>query len=345
MKYTLNKLKTKTTNNFKVNDITLDLEIPKFDNFKDYVITNNSNIKIDISLRKENITSSIGLTLDKYKEVNLTIPKNIKIEEPIIFEYNFNENDNLVDYFNITYEEDSSADIIIIYKSTSKSSNFHFYKENLINKANSFGTITLINLLNDNSYNFYSIENETLKNSNITHNIIDLGGKIRLSNMISNLVEEKSKNTLNNIYLGVKDNIIDNNYYLTNKCPNTTNIIRAEGSLDDNSHKTFRGIIDFIKGSRGSVGDEKENCILLSDNVVSRSLPELLCGEEDVIGAHGVSTGKVSQSKLFYLMSRGFDEVAAKKLIIFANFSSIINKIPSDDIQDEVKKFIDKKII
>ena len=162
--------------------------------------------------------------------------------------------------------------------------------------------------------------------------------------MISNLVEAKSKNTLNNIYLGVKDNIIDNNYYLTNKCPNTTNIIRAEGSLDDNSHKTFRGIIDFIKGSSGSVGDEKENCILLSDDAISRSLPELLCGEEDVVGVHGVSTGKVSQSKLFYLMSRGFDEVAAKKLIIFANFSSIISKIPSNDIQEEVKNFIDKKI-
>ena len=248
MKYTLNKLKSKTTNNFKVNDITLDLEIPKFNNFKDYVITNNSNIKIAISQKEESITSSIGLTLDKYKEVNLVIPKNIKIEAPIIFEYDFNDNDNLVDYFNIIYEENSSANIIIIYRSLSESSNFHFYKENLINKANSFGSLTLINLLNDSSYNFYSIENETLKDSNITHNIIDLGGRVRLSNMISNLVEAKSKNTLNNIYLGVKDNIIDNNYYLTNKCPNTTNIIRAEGSLDDNSTKTFRGIIVFIKG-------------------------------------------------------------------------------------------------
>ena len=344
MKYTLNKLKTKTTNNFKVNDITLDLEIPKFNNFKDYVITNNSNIKIAISQKEESITSSIGLTLDKYKEVNLVIPKNIKIEAPIIFEYDFNDNDNLVDYFNIIYEENSSANIIIIYRSLSESSNFHFYKENLINKANSFGSLTLINLLNDSSYNFYSIENETLKDSNITHNIIDLGGRVRLSNMISNLVEAKSKNTLNNIYLGVKDNIIDNNYYLINKCPNTANIIRAEGSLDDNSHKTFRGIIDFIKGSSGSVGDEKENCILLSDDAISRSLPELLCGEEDVVGVHGVSTGKVSQSKLFYLMSRGFDEVAAKKLIIFANFSSTISKIPSNDIQEEVKEFIDKEI-
>ena len=344
MKYTLNKLKTKTTNNFKVNDITLDLEIPKFNNFKDYVITNNSNIKIAISQKEESITSNIGLTLDKYKEVNLVIPKNIKIEAPIIFEYDFNDNDNLVDYFNIIYEENSSANIIIIYRSLSESSNFHFYKENLINKANSFGSLTLINLLNDSSYNFYSIENETLKDSNITHNIIDLGGRVRLSNMISNLVEAKSKNTLNNIYLGVKDNIIDNNYYLINKCPNTANIIRAEGSLDDNSHKTFRGIIDFIKGSSGSVGDEKENCILLSDDAISRSLPELLCGEENVVGVHGVSTGKVSQSKLFYLMSRGFDEVAAKKLIIFANFSSTISKIPSNDIQEEVKEFIDKEI-
>ena len=149
MKYTLNKLKTKTTNNFKVNDITLDLEIPKFNNFKDYVITNNSNIKIAISQKEESITSSIGLTLDKYKEVNLVIPKNIKIEAPITFEYDFNDNDNLVDYFNIIYEENSSANIIIIYRSLSESSNFHFYKENLINKANSFGSITLINLLND----------------------------------------------------------------------------------------------------------------------------------------------------------------------------------------------------
>lgn len=64
MKYTLNKLKTKTTNNFKVNDITLDLEIPKFDNFKDYVITNNSKIKIATSQKEESITSNIGLTLD-----------------------------------------------------------------------------------------------------------------------------------------------------------------------------------------------------------------------------------------------------------------------------------------
>ena len=72
MKYTLNKLKEKTTNNFKVNDIKLDLDINKLETFNDYIILNGKDIIIEEEIKEEKITSKIGLELNKYKNINVS---------------------------------------------------------------------------------------------------------------------------------------------------------------------------------------------------------------------------------------------------------------------------------
>lgn len=343
MKYTLNKLKEKTTNNFKVNDIKLDLDIEELGSFNDYIILNGKGLEIKEELKEEKITSRIGLELNKYKDITITVPKYTNIKEPVIFRYNFKD-DSLVTNINIKYESSSNCDFIFIYKSETNSKNLNFYKENLINEKSSSGSISIINLLNDESYNFISIENDVYENANITHNLIDLGGNVSLSNIYSEAKEYNSANYLNNVYLGNKENIIDMNYYLKNIGKKSSNIIRVEGCLNDYSKKTFRGSIDFIKGCEKSVGDELENCIIFSDNSVSRSLPILLCGEEDVVGSHGVSSGKVSPSTLFYLNSRGYSDSDAKRLIILTKFASIINKVPDQNVQEEINKFLDTKL-
>ena len=83
---------------------------------------------------------------------------------------------------------------------------------------------------------------------------------------------------------------------------------------------------------------------MLSDTCVSRSLPQMLCEEEDVFGTHGVSSGKVEEGKLFYLMSRGYNEKEAEKLIILGRFMHMITCIPSKKIQDNVISLIEEKI-
>ena len=48
MIYRLNKLPIKTTNNFKINDLEIDLDIPNIDSFKDFKIDGNTEkIKIE----------------------------------------------------------------------------------------------------------------------------------------------------------------------------------------------------------------------------------------------------------------------------------------------------------
>ena len=333
MKYTLNKLdeNVRTTNNFKINDITVELDLPDTYSFHDF----KSNITINSKVVEEDITSRIGLTFNKYLNIDLDVS-----EEDIILEYEFNNNDILICNFNINYLNNSTGNIIIKFKSNDNNKHICFYKENLNNIENSNGNITVINMLNDNSYMFTSIENEVLDNSTITHNIIDIGGSIRISNIFSK-VNKYSSNNFNNIYIGLGESIIDSYYYLENNGVSSNNNLVVEGVLNDNSKKNFRGIIDLLSGASKSKGIEGENCILLSDTCRSRSLPVLLCGEEDVEGAHGVSTGKIDQDKLFYIMSRGYNKKEAEKLIVMSRFNNILNNINNEDIREELYNYIE----
>lgn len=340
----LNKLDLKTTNNFNINDIDIDITIPTNYNNKAYSIKSDEYTNIEVNVtKKEKLSSRIGIDFDSYYNVDIKIPKDTKIDEPIEFIYKFNNNDSLVDNLNIVYESGSKADIIIKSISEDNNNHFRYLKINTISNPYSNGSITIINLLNENSNHFLAIDNEVLDNSNIKHNIIDIGSNIKINNMYSNIIGYNSTNILNNMYIGSNSNILDMNYNFDIKAKNSKSIMKVEGALFDTSKKNFRGTIDFKEGSSKSVGEENENCILFSDTCISRSLPMLLCHEEDVIGTHGVSSGKVSKDKLFYLMSRGLDKKDASKLIVSANFSTIINDLP-ESIKEELNNIIDKRI-
>lgn len=343
MEYILNKLPVKTTNNFKVNDLKINLDIPDITDMRKFTIVNNDYLEITQEIVDNTLTSKIGLSFSKYLDVNITIPKGVKVDNSVILEYDFSDDDNLVDKINFNFEENSSCNFIVIYKSIDNNKHFHHLVSSITNNINSKGNITYINLMNEVSYNFMAIENDSLIGSTITNNIIDIGADIKIYNVYSN-VYNNAINNLNNIYLGSNNNIIDMNYYLNNIGENSKNIMRVEGTIDDNCKKVFRGTIDFIEGCKNSIGDENENCVLLSDNVISRSLPQMLCHEEDVVGAHGVSSGRVDEDKVFYIMTHGYSRKDAEKIIVMANFSKILNNICDLKIREEIFNIIENKI-
>jgi len=334
MEYILNEIPIKTTNNFNINNLKIKLDIPTNLEFKKY----KSNIDIKYNII-DNFDSKIGLKFNKSLSIDINIKD--KINDNIELLYEFNNNDTLIDTININYLENSEANIIIKYKSLDNNKHFHHLKENLNVSKNAKGSITILNLLNNKSTNLVSIETNIDDNSIITHNLIDLGSNIKINNIYS-IVNNNSKSILNNIYLGLNNDIIDMNYNYINKGIKSTNIIESQGVLNNKSTKKFRGTIDFIKGCSESIGSENENCVLLSDDSVSSSVPILLCGEENVIGNHSVSSGKIDENKLFYLMSRGLDLSESKKLIIMSNFNKIINNITDERTKEEILNIIEK---
>lgn len=331
MKYILNSTPVRTSNHYGINDISLDLDIKEYKKFSNFKVDGVNYQEYD----KDDFSSKIGLSFNKchYLDIKVEKDSNIKIV--------YDNNEDLIDEIHIELKENTNSNIIIKYASIKDV--FHHSKIVIDGENRSMAKISIINMLSKNSQSFVAIEKYLGNNANVEVNFIDLGGIIRVSNYYAKLDNESAISTLNNIFVGNNDRI-DMNYYVGLNNQKVEGYINVRGALNGSSYKTFKGTIDFIEGSKKSIGKENENTVLLSDDAQSKSLPMLLCHEEDVIGAHGVSSGKIDSDKLFYITSRGISMEDARKLIIKSNFNEIINRISDDNIKDEIINFIDKYI-
>lgn len=348
----LNETPVRTSRNFNINNIKLEnIEIPQkvvsFENIE--TICQNSKKQTTQNIQGCDLVYGISdiLTKQLNENANQKLKLNIESKEneetQIIFNFD-SQNIQLVDHIEIEAQEQTKATIIIKYKSQQEIEAFHngIIKLQAKNKADI--NVILINLMNQNSNNFISIENELEKEAKVTYTIIDFGGKNSITNYYSNLKGISSNNKLNTIYLGSKNQTIDLNYIAELRGEKTNIDIEVQGALKDTARKHFKGTIDFKKGCKKAIGNENENCMLLSETAKSIALPMLLCSEEEVEGNHATSAGRVGDKELFYIMSRGFNKKEAMKLMVKAKFNKILENIENEEIKNEIEQEIDKRL-
>ena len=268
-----------------------------------------------------------------------------KLEDTVCINYNFNkENNLLIDYNVIVAEDFSEGTVIINYNSEDDTEAYHNGMIKIIAKPNSKLKIIKIQNLNLNSYNFEGSKVEIFGNADAAIYSMEMGAKVNAVSNKSYLEENGAKIEIWPGYLADKDRKVDLEYSVIFRGRDTSGIIEGRGAVKDTARKVFRGNLYFKKGAAHSVGREGEFAILLDKGVRSDSIPGLFCDEDDVIGEHSASIGKVDEAKLFYLMSRGLSENNAKKLIIESSFKPILNSIDDTDMKNKLLEELEKRI-
>ena len=348
----INETPVRTSRNFNINNVKLeDVEIPKkIEKFNSInIIGQDSKVKIENDVDDYNLTYGLGETLEKQvkNQANQKIKMIIdsKTDKEMQFQFKFDkDNKELVENIEIIANSDTKETVVIKYETQDDEKYFHNGIIRVIAKENAIINVVIVNLMNINSNNFISIENEVEANAKIKYTIVDFGGKNSITNYYSNLIGESSENILNSIYLGKDEQLFDLNYIGEVKGAKSNINIEVQGALNENSKKNFKGTIDFKKGCKKAKGNENESCILLSDKAKSLALPMLLCSEEDIEGNHSTSSGKVGEKELFYIMSRGFTEKEAMKLLVRAKFNKIIAGIRNEELREQILNEIDKRL-
>lgn len=170
----------------------------------------------------------------------------------------------------------------------------------------------------------------------------ELGGGEVYVGMQPELIGDHSSYETKTGYLGKGERLIDVNYNVVQRGRKTNAQMAFDGVLDDKCRKTFRGTIDFRKGSKGSKGDEQENVLLLSDDIVNKTLPIILCEEEDVEGRHGASIGQLDEKMLFYMAARGIDRKEAEQIMVRARLGAVVREIPDLALRAELMNKIEE---
>lgn len=348
----VNETPVRTSRNFNINNIKLkNIKIPKeISKFRNLTITGqNSQIQIEENKNDVKLTYGLGEVLTSqlktYSNKDLKINSNCKKNEELELAFKIDEeNKNLMENITIIANEKTKTNVIVKYLSEEKVEGFHNGMIKVMAKENAEINVTIINLTNEETNNFISIENHIKEKAKVNYTMIDFGGRNSITNYYSNLEGNFADNQIRTIYIGKNNQTFDMNYIGELRGKRSNIDIEVQGALKNSSKKHFKGTIDFKKGCKKAKGNENENCMMLSDTAKSLTLPMLLCSEEDIEGNHSSSAGKIGEKELFYIMSRGFEQKEAMKLMVKAKFNKILESIQNETLKSQIISEIDNRL-
>lgn len=157
-----------------------------------------------------------------------------------------------------------------------------------------------------------------------------LGGSTIGLGLTANLVGARARLDLNNRYHATHEETLDINHLVRMRGTSTRAQLTESGVLNEAAKKTLRATIDLVRGAKDAQGNEIETVMILGDDVVNKTMPIILCDEDDVAGNHGATIGSVSTDQLDYLATRGLSHQAAEQLFIRALFEDAIINAPEE---------------
>ncbi len=173
---------------------------------------------------------------------------------------------------------------------------------------------------------------------------VELGGSHIDASFHATLTGYQSKFESDTAYICKDTQYIDMNQTVVHTGKKTECNMKTDGTVKDNTTKTYRGTIDMRRGCSGSKGNEMESTLLLSPEAVVKAAPIILCGEDDISAEHGSTIGKLSPEMLFYMNSRGIDQATAESLLTRAKITATSSNIPDESIREEINSWLNREL-
>jgi len=277
----------------------------------------------------------LNKTCSKAQKIEITG----KVEQPLVINFTAKaDSSNLAaSVQKIIAKENSEATVVFVYESSAD-----LVKTEVIVEDYAKLHIIKVQLLPETSFQADDTQIVCKDNAKAIFTQIELGGNHVDSGLHVKLNGFQSTFEAHVAYLCQKEQFLDINHIVDHYGKKTECKMNVNGTLKDNSVKTYRGTIDFKNGCAGSKGNEMEETLLLSPKVVNKSIPVILCDEEDVEGEHGATIGRLSSDILFYMESRGIDEKSAEEIMSRAKIQAFADLIPDEETKQKITDYLDK---
>jgi Fe-S cluster assembly protein SufD len=174
-----------------------------------------------------------------------------------------------------------------------------------------------------------------------THNI-SLGGAL-VRNDIGATLSEGTEATVNGLYVVNGTQHVDNHTAIDHAKPHGTSHELYKGILDGRATAVFNGRILVRKDAQKTDSKQTNKNLVLSDEAVINTKPELQIFADDVRCTHGATIGQLDAESMFYLQSRGIGKEQARSLLTYAFAQDIVDRVKVQGLRDSLEKVLFEK--
>ncbi|BBF43112.1 iron-sulfur cluster assembly protein SufD [Lachnospiraceae bacterium KM106-2] len=260
----------------------------------------------------------------------ISVEKNHIAKEPVRIQLLYQENSSYGNHFTIHAAPNSEITVIMDYSSKEEIKALALTQVHMLAEQNSKIRLIQVQRLGQKMIQFNDLGGLCEDNALIEIIQADFGAGKMYSGCFTELLGRNSKVSVDIGYQEKQSQSYDMNYVVNHYGKKSESSIKVNGILEDHAFKLFRGTIDFKKGAKGANGEEAEEVLLIGNDMINKTVPLILCEEEEVQGNHGATIGKLSEEVMFYLQSRGLKTEEVYTMIANAKIDLLCQKIQDE---------------
>jgi Fe-S cluster assembly protein SufD len=177
------------------------------------------------------------------------------------------------------------------------------------------------------------LEADVARDASFYSHVFLMGGQSVRNTIQVHLVGENAGCVLNGLYVGRGKQMLETHTLIEHQKPHGTSHEFYKGILDDEAQGVFDGLIVVTKDAQKTDSTQSNKNLLLSPRAKAHSVPELKILANDVKCKHGSTIGQLDAQQLFYLRSRGIPYEEARRLLISAFASEMIEFVQIDELR------------
>jgi Fe-S cluster assembly protein SufD len=180
------------------------------------------------------------------------------------------------------------------------------------------------------------------RSANYSSHSLSLGGAL-VRNTAAAVLAEGTEATLNGLYIVNGTQHVDNHTTIDHAKPHGVSHELYKGILDGKASAVFNGRILVRKDAQKTDSKQTNKNLVLSDDAVINTKPELQILADDVRCTHGATIGQLDAESMFYLQSRGIGRREARDLLTYAFAQDILDRIKVPVLRDSLERVLLEK--
>jgi Fe-S cluster assembly protein SufD len=278
--------------------------------------------------------------------VFIYVPTGKIVEEPIhiIFIAASDDEKILVQPRNL-FVAGKSSQITIIEHYVSADEGIHFTNAVTEIVAEENAVVDHIKLQEESKKAFHiaRMEVDQERNSNFASHLISTGADLSRNEFNARFNDEGGECTLNGLFMIDGTQLFDAHTLMDHAKPHCNSHEHYKGILDEKSRGVFNGKVIVRQDAQKTNAFQENNNILLSNEALVNTKPQLEIFADDVKCSHGATIGQMDEDAKFYLESRGISEETSKSILLHAFASDVITSIKIESIRNYIEEIITKK--
>jgi len=181
------------------------------------------------------------------------------------------------------------------------------------------------------------VQVEGQRDSVYTAHAFALGGALVRNDVAAVMAGEGMECTLNGLYVATDRQLVDNHTLIDHAKPHGTSHELYKGVLGGRARGVFNGKIVVRPDAQKTDAKQTNRALLLSDDAMIDTKPQLEIFANDVKCTHGAAVGQLDEDAVFYLRSRGLGADEARAMLIHAFAGDVLDRVRIEPVRDRLR--------